>query len=275
MIRIVTDSTAYLPSQLLKEYSIEVVPLQVNFGDLTFHEGTVLTNKEYYTRLRAEKIFSTTSQPSPGDFVEVFQKFAPDDQVICILISELMSGTVQSAETAAATMPELDVTVFDSRSSIMGMGFQVIKAAQMARQGSDRDDIISELVGIRSSVQVFFVVDNLEYLVRSGRLGKASGLLGNLLQLKPILHVVDGRIEVYDKVRTKSRAVESMLDVFRDRLAAGDIHEVCVLHVDGEFEAQQLYQQVNALWDKSIIICEAGPVVGSHVGPGTVGLVFY
>lgn len=274
-IRIVTDSTAYLSAEILERYGIETVPLQVSLEDWTFHEGPGVSYREYYARMRADKVFSTTSQPSPGDFMEVFKKFTPHDKVICIHISELLSGTVQSAETAAATMPELDVTVFDSRSTVMGMGFQVLKAAEMAGQGEGRDEVIQELVRIRSRVKVFFVVDNLEYLVRSGRLGKASGVLGNLLQVKPILHVVDGRIEVYDKVRTKARAVDTMLNVLKTRIEAGEVSEICVLHVDGEAEAGALLSRVKELWNGSVVVSQAGPVVGSHVGPGTVGLVFY
>lgn len=273
-IRIVTDSTSYLPADKIKEYGIEVVPLEITFKGTTFREGHV-SNQEYYSRLRSENDFPTTSQPPVGDFVEAFKKHGPHETYICLVISELLSGTFQSAENAASLLPDYDITVMDSRSTAMGLGFQVLKAAQMARQGFLRDDIIPELVKVRSAVRILFIVDNLEYLVRGGRLGKASGLLGNLLQVKPILGVVDGKIEPLEKVRSKGRAVKHIVRVFKDQVENGSVSAVAVIHADNELEALELKKQVEEFFTGPMLISEVGPTIGSHVGSGALGLIYY
>lgn len=274
-IRIVTDSTGYLPPDKIKELGIEVVPLEISFAGTIFREGE-LSNREYYRRLRSEKAFPTTSQPPAGDFVKVFEKYGSEEQFLGLFISEILSGTWQSAEMAAAMLPDYDIALMDSRSTAMGLGFQVLKAAEMARDGYDREEIINEVVKIRSAVKIAFVVDNLDYLVRGGRLGKASGLLGNLMQVKPILGLVEGKIEALEKVRTKSRAVQKIVEDFEKQLAEGTIEKVCVIHVDAESEVvMELKEKVAQSFSGPIIISEAGPTIGSHVGPGAVGLIYY
>ena len=164
-IRIITDSTSYLPPERLEEYEIEVVPLEITLGGTRFREGE-MSNREYYSRLRSTSDFPTTSQPPVGDFVKVFERYGPQETYICLVISELLSGTLHAAESAASLLPDYDITVMDSRSTAMGLGFQVLKAAEMGRQGFGRDQIIQEVVKLRSEVMIRFVVDNLEYLVR-------------------------------------------------------------------------------------------------------------
>ncbi|NLV17411.1 MAG: DegV family protein [Syntrophomonadaceae bacterium] len=273
-IRIVTDSTGYLPPEKIKELGIEVVPLEISFAGTIFREGEI-SNRDYYGRLRSEKAFPTTSQPPAGDFVKVFEKYGHEEQFLGLFISEALSGTWQSAETAAAMLPDYDITLMDSRSTVMGLGFQVLKAAEMARDGYGREEIINEVVKIRRAVNIAFVVDNLEYLVRGGRLGKASGLLGNLMQVKPILGLVEGKIAPLDKVRTKGRAVQKIVEDFEKQRTEGTIEQVCVIHVDAEAEALELREKIAQSFTGPIILSEAGPTIGSHVGPGTVGLIYY
>lgn len=273
-IRIITDSTSYLPAEKIEEFGIEVVPLEISFQGEAFREGDI-RNREYYSRLRRHKDFPTTSQPPAGDFVEAFKKCGPRETCLCLVLSELLSGTFQSAETAAGLLPDYDITVMDSRSTAMGLGFQVLKAAEMAAEGWGRDEIITELVKVRSAVRVFFMVDNLEYLVRGGRLGKASGLLGNLLQVKPILGVVDGRIEPVEKVRSKGRAVKHIVQVLREQVEQGSIAAVAAIHADNESEALELKAQVAEFYPGPILLSEVGPTIGSHVGPGALGLIYY
>lgn len=273
-IRIITDSTSYLPPEKIEEFGIQVVPLEITFRGTTFREGQV-SNQEYYARLRSENDFPTTSQPPVGDFVEAFKKYGPGETYICLVISELLSGTFQSAETAASLLPDYDITVLDSRSTAMGLGFQVLKAAELARQGYNRDDIIPELVKVRTAVKILFIVDNLEYLVRGGRLGKASGLLGNLLQVKPILGVVDGRIELMEKVRSKGRAVKHIIEILKKQAESGLVSAVSVIHADNDAEALELKKQVEEFFTGPILLSEVGPTIGSHVGPGALGLIYY
>jgi len=234
-----------------------------------------MSNREYYSRLRSTSDFPTTSQPPVGDFVKVFQKYGPEETYICLVISELLSGTFHSAENAASLLPDYDITVLDSRSTAMGLGFQVLKAAEMGRQGFGRDQIIQELVKVRAEIKVRFVVDNLEYLVRGGRLSKTSGLLGNLLQVKPILGIIDGKIEALKKVRSKRRAVENIVEELKSEFEQGKISEVAVCHADTELEAMELKEQVEAFFPRPVLVSEVGPTIGSHAGPGVLGLVYY
>jgi DegV family protein with EDD domain len=273
-IRIITDSTSYLPPERLEEYEIEVVPLEITLGGTRFREGE-MSNREYYSRLRSTSDFPTTSQPPVGDFVKVFERYGPQETYICLVISELLSGTLHAAESAASLLPDYDITVMDSRSTAMGLGFQVLKAAEMGRQGFGRDQIIQEVVKLRSEVMIRFVVDNLEYLVRGGRLGKTSGMLGNLLQVKPILGIIDGRIDALKKVRSKRRAVENIVEELKSQVDKGRISEVAVCHADVESEAMELKEQVEAFFPKPILVSEVGPTIGSHTGPGVLGLVYY
>ena len=273
-IRIITDSTSYLPPEKLEEYEIEVVPLEITLGDIRFREGE-MSNREYYSRLRSTSDFPTTSQPPVGDFVKVFQKYGPEETSICLVISELLSGTFYSAENAASLLPDYDITVLDSRSTAMGLGFQVLKAAEMGRQGFACDQIIQELVKMRGEIKVRFVVDNLEYLVRGGRLSKTSGLLGNLLQVKPILGIIDGKIDALRKVRSKHRAVESIVEELKSEFEQGKVSEVAVCHADTESEAMELKKQVEAFFPRPVLVSEVGPTIGSHAGPGVLGLVYY
>jgi len=273
-IRIITDSTSYLPPDKIEEFGIQVVPLEITLGGISFREGD-MSNQEYYSRLKSTNDFPTTSQPPVGDFVEAFKKYGPQETYICLVISELLSGTFHSAETAASLLPDYDITVMDSRSTSMGLGFQVLKAAEMARQGFNRDEIIPELVKIRTAIKLNFIVDNLEYLVRGGRLGRASGMLGNLLQVKPILGVIDGRIEPLDKVRSKSRAVKHIVQALQNQVENGSVSAVAVIHADHESEALELKQQVEQFFMGPILFSEVGPTLGSHVGPGALGLIYY
>ena len=251
-----------------------MVPLEITLGGTRFREGE-MSNREYYSRLRSTSDFPTTSQPPVGDFVKVFERYGPQETYICLVISELLSGTLHAAESAASLLPDYDITVMDSRSTAMGLGFQVLKAAEMGRQGFGRDQIIQEVVKLRSEVMIRFVVDNLEYLVRGGRLGKTSGMLGNLLQVKPILGIIDGRIDALKKVRSKRRAVENIVEELKSQVDKGRISEVAVCHADVESEAMELKEQVEAFFPKPILVSEVGPTIGSHTGPGVLGLVYY
>lgn len=273
-IRIIADSTSYLPPEKIEEHGIEIVPLEITLAGARFREGD-MSNREYYSKLRSVDDFPTTSQPPVGDFVEAFKKHGPQETYICLVMSELLSGTFQSAETAASLLPDYDITVMDSRNTAMGLGFQLLKAAEMASQGLSRDEIIPELVKVRSKVQLLFIVDNLEYLVRGGRLSKASGTLGNLLQVKPILGLVDGKIELLEKVRSKGRAVKHIIGLLKKHVENDSVSAVAVAHADNESEARELKEQVEEFFSGPVLISEVGPTIGSHVGPGALGLIYY
>ena len=272
---LITDSTAYLPVFIIRQYDINVVALNVHLPDRDFKEGYGFSNQEYYQYMRNNPVFPTTSQPSAGEFLELFQKLGPDDEALVILISSKLSGTVQSAQIAVSMLPEPHpmITVIDSLSGAMGLGFQVIRAAEMLAAGYRPHEIKPVIEAMRQSMQIYFMVNDLEYLVRGGRISKLSGILGNVLQLKPILNVKDGEIVLFDKVRTAGKALQRILAEMETHRPT--LHKICVLHVDALENAQQLQGKLQEEYALPVYLVEAGPVIGTHVGPGCLALIYY
>jgi len=272
---LITDSTAYLPDFIVKKYGIIIVPLNVHLPQQDFKEGKGPSNQEYYQYLRSNRVFPTTSQPSAGEFLEWFNQLTPGDEALAILISSQLSGTVQSAQIACSMLPDdhPPVTIIDSLSGAMGLGFQVIRAAEMLAAGSNISEIKAEIESMRQTMEVYFMVDDLEYLVRGGRISKLSGILGNVLQLKPILTVRAGEIVLFDKVRTAGKALQRIINELEKHRP--NLHKISVLHVDALENAQQLQARLQADFAVPVYLVEAGPVVGTHVGPGCLAIIFY
>jgi DegV family protein with EDD domain len=275
-IVVITDSTSDLPFN--NKYNIKVVPLNIKIQDTVFKEGFGPSNQQYYHILRTTPVFPTTSQPSAGDFVKEFSSLDADDEAIVILISSRLSGTVHSAQMAkkmVSAKRNLKITIIDSETTTAALGLQVIKAAELAQSNPElnTDDILAEIERIKRNQRLYFVVDNLEYLARGGRISQASKHLGNILQVKPILHITQGKIEVYEKVRTKPRALARILEEFEASLHS--IEKVAIMHVDALEEAQALQEKVQQLYSGEFTISETGPVIGSHTGPGALGLAYY
>jgi len=272
---IITDSTVYLPPPVVEQYEIKVVPLNVQIKNKNFKEGVELANRDYYSLLRQERVFPQTSQPSAGDFFKAFSSLQNGDEALVILISSALSGTVQSALIARDMLKNdnIKIHIIDSNSTAIGLALQVIKACEMLAQGEEMDTIKQELQRIQSKSKLFFAVDDLEYLARGGRISHLSKYLGNILQLKPILHLQNGRIEIFKKIRSKQKAVKTILEELKKDLE--QIEKVAIAHVDALEEAEQLHNEVSKIYNGNILIAEAGPVIGSHVGPGTLGLAYY
>lgn len=273
---VITDSTAYLSSDILERYNIVTVPLNVHLDGQIYKEGLDITNDEFYRLLRASKSFPTTSQPSAGEFLDVFSRLQPEDEAIVIVISSELSGTIQSAEVAHRMLSydlQDKISVVDSRFTSLGLAFQVIKAAEMLASGHSRPDILQALAMMQSNQAIFFIVNDLQYLVRGGRLSKTGGLVGNLLQVRPILHVCQGRIELFEKVRTTEKALGVMLhEVEKQRET---LQGLGIIHVQSPVEAEKLKNRLEAEFGLPVIISEAGPVIGSHAGPGALGVAYY
>jgi len=272
---VITDSTVYLPADILESYHIVTVPLNVHLDGEIYKEGLDITNDDFYRLLRSSTSFPTTSQPSAGEFLDVFSRLQPDDEAIVILISSDLSGTVQSAEVAHRMLSfelQEQINVVDSRFTSMGLGFQVIKAAEMFNVGASRSDILQALTLMQSNQAIFFIVNDLQYLVRGGRLGKTSGLVGNLLKVRPILHVHQGRIELFEKVRTTEKAVGLMMLEVERKLSG--LERLGVIHVQSPLEAEKLKTRLENEFGLPTTISEAGPVVGSHAGPGALGIAY-
>ncbi len=270
---VITDSTAYLDHNLAQENGIIVIPLNVHIKDNSYKEGLDISNQDYYNLLKSEPIFPTTSQPSSGDFLQVFNKMQEGDEALVITLSAKLSGTMQSAQIASnITNRRIKIYIHDSKSAAAGMAFQVLKACELIEKRQDIPSIISHLENMREQTEIFFMVNNLEYLARGGRIGKAASVLGNILQLKPILGVEDGEIGLFDKVRSRPKAVKALIaqvEKVKDNLEA-----VTVISIDSNDEAKDLQQELQRFSPVPVGYSEAGPVIGTHVGPGGLGVAF-
>mgnify|MGYP000869310602 CR=1 FL=1 len=272
---LISDSTSYLPENLINNYGIIIIPLNLHLEGKSYKEGRDISHAEFYHILKSSKMFPATSQPSAGEFLEVFHSPTPDDEALVILVSAELSGTVQSALIARNMLEahrQKNIHIVDSRSSSMGMGFQLLKAGEMLAQGRTMSEVIEEVERIKIQQEIYFIVDDLEYLVRGGRLSKSSGLIGNLLQLKPVLTVMEGKLELFDKVRTSSRAVKLMMQQVEKNKSW--LKQLAVIHVQAEEEALKLQQDLQEQYGITALISEAGPVIGAHTGPGTLGIAF-
>lgn len=277
MIKIVTDSTANLPNKLVAEHGITVVPLKVLFGEDTYREGIDLSNAQFYRMLREAKRLPTTTQPSAGEFREIYARLADQGHsIISLHLSSKLSGTISSAEAARQMLPDADITVVDTPWISLALGMMAVEAAKAVSAGWNREEILELIQNMSARMNILFVVDTLEYLQKGGRIGGAQALMGALLQIKPILYLHAGRIEPLDKVRTKRAAIQRLIDLAGDRLGPNPVAHVAVLHANTPNEGHALMESVRERFKPvESYLAELGPVIGAHVGPGTVGLAFY
>lgn len=273
-VAVVTDSTSYLPAQLVRECDIEVVPLQVVIGGTAYDEGGETSSATVAQALRSWTPV-TTSRPGPAAFADAYERAAERgcDGVVSVHLSSKMSGTVESAELAAKESP-VRVEVVDSRSLGMGLGFAVLAAARAAMDGGTVDDVAGVARTRAAATAAIFYVDTLEHLRRGGRIGPAAALLGSALAVKPLLHLVDGHIEPLEKVRTSSRAIARLEELAVEKAGSAAV-DVAVHHLANpdraESLAQRLLTRIRGLQDMHV--SEVGAVVGAHVGPGMLAVV--
>jgi len=275
-VAIVTDSTAYLPLELVASQGIRVVPLHVVLGGQQFSEGVDVTTAEVAAALR-KFVPVSTSRPSPQQFLEAYEAAAASgaDAVVSVHISSDMSGTAESAAIAASMSP-ITVEVVDSRSIAMAMGYAVLSAAEAARQGKDAKAVAAIASSRAKAATVIFYVDTLEHLRRGGRIGAASALLGSALAIKPLLALADGRIKPIEKVRTAARALSRLEELaLRAVAAAGESGvDIAVHHLDSPTRASDLVDRLRTKLPSTatVTLVELGAVVGAHVGPGTIAV---
>jgi DegV family protein with EDD domain len=271
-VAVVTDSTAYLPADLVASHGITVVPVQVVVDGTAYDEGTEITPTEVAAALRRWGVVST-SRPSPERFAQAYAAVAAGgaDSIVSVHLSGDMSGTVDSATLAARDAP-VPVEVVDSRTVAMAMGFGVLEGARVAEAGGSLEEVASAVRSRVSAGSALFYVDTLDYLRRGGRIGAAQALLGQALAVKPILELVDGRVAPLEKVRTSSRALARLEEIVVER--AGDRPcDIAVHHLDAAERASALAAKLHArLADSLVIVSEVGAVVGAHVGPGMVAV---
>jgi DegV family protein with EDD domain len=273
---IITDSTAYIPEPLVKQYGIHVVPLTLVWGKETFHDGTEITPPEFYRRLKTAKIMPSTSQTTPDEFK---QEFAPiveaGDSILAVLISSKLSGTVDSAIQAKAAFPQAQIEIVDTLSVAMALGFCTLAAARAAKDGASLADATALARNAADMSGVIFVVDTLEFLRRGGRIGGAAAFLGTALNMKPLLTLQDGVVAALDKVRTKSKATERMLEIVEQRIGDRRPLHIATLQAAAEEEAKALLDTAGQRFHpEESVFSEVSPVIGTHVGPGTIGLAW-
>jgi DegV family protein with EDD domain len=275
-IAILTDSSAYIPEEAACGLNIHTIPLWLIWDNEHIRDGVDITPKQFYTRLKAAKNIPTSSQPTCGEFKAYFEKLAAEnDAVVAVLVSSKMSGTIASALSAQEELPDLNIRVVDSFATAMALGFCVLAAARAAQQGQSIDEVAAAAEDMRERVHFLFAVDTLEYLHKGGRIGGAKALMGTVLSIKPLLHFQNGQIEPLMSVRTKKKAIATMLDVAEERLSGGKMVEAAVLDVDAPDEGDAVAEVVSQRFGIKPIRATVSPVVGTHAGIGSVGLIFY
>jgi DegV family protein with EDD domain len=276
-IAIVTDSSAYIPEAVIGNLDIHVIPLWIIWKEERLRDGVDIQPCEFYDRLRSTDTLPTTSQPSVGEFIEFFTRLAQDfNGIVSIHVTSKLSGTVASATTAMNQFKEIPVRVLDSLSVSMGLGFAVLEAARTAAQGGTLDQVVSKAESILQKVQFLFVLDTLEYLHKGGRISGAKALLGTALRIKPLLHFVDGLIQPLVQVRTKRKGIATMLDKAEERLGGKPMAVAAVVDADSPEEGDAVAALVKERFSlKDVIRSGISPAIGTHAGPGALGLVFY
>jgi DegV family protein with EDD domain len=279
MIKIVTDSTAYLSEAFVREHDIRVVPLYVHFGNEAFREGVDMSDEQFYARLKKEPELPTTSQPSAGEFYEVFKEL--DDaghEILTLTISSKLSGTWNSAMAAKEMLPEAGISVVDSLSTSIGLQLMVEAAVEAIAAGATREEVAEQVDEITGKMNLLFVVDTLEYLAKGGRIGNARAFLGTVLKVKPILVLQDGAIEPLEQVRSKRKATARMLELIEERLGGECLDaKVGLLNALVPEEAHALAKQLQERLGCSTepVVSDLGPVIGTHTGPGVIGVAGY
>jgi DegV family protein with EDD domain len=262
---------------MFKEMGVEVVPLNVMFGQQSFREGVDISADQFYTRMRQSAQLPTTSQPAMGDFYKVYEKLtANGDQVVSIHLSSKFSGTYNAAAQAAAMFPEGAVTAVDSNWVSAPLGFQVRDAVRAAQAGADVNGVVAAVRALEPKLHLYLIVETLENLRKGGRLSPLKAAIGGLLNVKPILMVKNGEVEPVEQPRSKKAAVRRLLEIVAADVPASKPLHGAFLHAQAPAELSEIERQVKERFNLvESISAEVGPTIGTHVGGGTVGFAYY
>lgn len=276
-IAIVTDSTAYLSEDLIKQYDIHVLPLKVIWGEESLDDNVDITPQEFYKRLQESVDMPTTSQVTVAEFRDLFISLHNQGkEIICVLISSGISGTVASAEAAKKEVPNAKIALVDSRTTIVDLAFQVLVAARTAQSGASLEECVKAVEQDKQNSGVVFAVDTLEFLHRGGRIGGARRLLGTVLNIKPILTLTDGKVDALEQARTRKKSINRLVEIVAERVEGKRNLRLGVAHADTPGEAEMLLQEASArLEPVETMITQMSPVIGTHVGPGTLALTYH
>jgi DegV family protein with EDD domain len=272
MIRLVTDSSCDLPAEIRDSLGITVVPLTVRFGDETFTDGVDLDNAAFWSRLGNSEGLPETAAPSAGSFMDAYDELAEQeaDGVVVVTLSSALSATHQSAVIAAENFPDLPVKVVDSRTVSMALGLAAMAGAEVAGEGADIDAVVAATSESAGAMQIFAALDTLEFLRRGGRVGSAQALLGGMLDIKPIITVEDGVVAAAGRVRTRSKARTAIVE----RALANASSPRMAVFGGGADDIDDLVATIRSAAGDHVVVAELGPVVGTHSGPGTVGIAY-
>ena len=275
-VAIVTDSTAYVPQKLVEQYQITVLPQVLIWGDETFRDGVDILPVEFYTRLEKATVMPSTSQVTPAEFEKAFRELlAQGHEILVITISSLLSGTMDSAVQAKAALPGQPIELFDSLTTSMAMGFQVLTAARAAADGANLAECRAVAEAAREHTGMVVTVETLEFLHRGGRIGGGQRFLATALNIKPILELTGGRLEGIEKVRTRRKALSRLVELVGERTGGQKPLRVACLHANSRQDAEYLLEQVKSTYQViEGMVTDVSPVIGTHAGPGTVGIAW-
>ena len=278
-IKIVTDSTSYIPEEFINKYDISVVSLNVIMNGESIREVD-LDNETFYSKMEESTEIPSSSQPSPDEIYNTFENIIKEgNSIVGIFISSDMSGTVSSANLIKNMLlekyPTAHIEIVDSRSNCMQMGYVAIEAAKAAAAGKSMEEVIDVCTSVINNSRFLFTPDTLDYLKKGGRIGGASALLGTLFQIKPILTVCDGKTTVFTKVRTKKKAVDTLVTTLVNDLQGKELGGVIVHHINCQDEGLSLAAKIKKQLGVDVQIDTIGPIIGLHVGPGSIGVEYF
>jgi DegV family protein with EDD domain len=276
-VKIVTDSSVDLPAQLVEELGITVVPLYVRFGNEVYRDQIDISADEFYQRLQHDPVHPSTTQPTPQDFANAYEKVAPKaDGIVSVHISAKLSGTCNSALQGKKMREEVGpicpIEVIDSQTLTMGLGIICIAAAKAANAGGSVEKVVDEVKKMIPRMHLLFTLDTLKYLALGGRIGKAKALLGSVLNVKPILAIKDGEVVPAGQVRSRSKGIDRLVDFVQ---SAASIQDLAIIYNTTPDEAQTLAERIAPIFAKEkITIARLGPLLGVHAGPGALAIAF-
>lgn len=277
MITIVTDTTAGLPQDLTEKLKIPVLPQIVIFGEKSYRDDTELDTPTFLKLLRSSPTLPKTSAPPPPLYYPILEKASKvGDTVICIHPSSKLSGTVRSAQVASQEYPKVDIRIVDTHTIACNLGTLVLLADQWAKDNIDKNILLARLDDLITRSKIYILVDTLEYLHKGGRIGGAKALVGEMLQVKPILTIKNGQVEAYEQQRTKRRALARIIEIAQEQCPPGDDSHLCVMHADALQDAIALANELKeTLKLKDIPIYEVPPAIVVHAGPKVLGIGFF
>ena len=278
-IKIVTDSTSYIPEEFINKYDIYVVSLNVIMNGKSIREVD-LDNETFYRQMEESTEIPSSSQPSPDEIYNTFENIIKEgNSIVGIFISSDMSGTISSANLIKNMLlekyPTAHIEIIDSRSNCMQMGYVAIEAAKAAAAGKSMEEVINVCTSVINNSRFLFTPDTLDYLKKGGRIGGASALLGTLFQIKPILTVCEGKTTVFTKVRTKKKALDTLVNTLVNDIQGKELGGVIVHHINCQDEGLSLAKKIKEQLGVDVKIDTIGPIIGLHVGPGSIGVAYF